>query len=324
MRVSIHTFNNAHGLYRCSAPAYHCYDEMKDCGITLKASDTIDWAADVIVLHGIYKPHIVNQVRQYAKHKKIVWGLDDDFHNLTDYNPLKGRLGYLEYENLEECLELASHILVSTDSLKQRYGEKCIVAPNLIDLANYDYNIRQGSTCFWHGGNTHAGDLELIADLPKQSKRKFIFFGMLPRSLTEYHMEPWDLFPIPKPTLHNVGFVEHARWSLFLPHYRSLLQEYDCSVGLAPMQDHTFNYSKSNLRILQYWASGLVPVASDIGEYAKTITHGVNGFLATDNWEECIESAQDYHAEAGYEEAKQYTWKSKKKEKWLEFFKTIV
>lgn len=60
-------------------------------------------------------------------------------------------------------------------------------------------------------------------------------------------------------------------------------------VGTDPMFDNTINQSKSAFKIKQYLACGVPVLASDVGENAKFLEVGINGFLCKDTeWEERI------------------------------------
>ncbi|MFK4765636.1 glycosyltransferase family 4 protein [Desulfobaculum sp. SPO524] len=57
-----------------------------------------------------------------------------------------------------------------------------------------------------------------------------------------------------------------------------LLQSMD--IGLMPMPNSEYTRGKCPVRLMQYMACGVVPVASDVGFNRDVITHGRDGFLA--------------------------------------------
>lgn len=59
-----------------------------------------------------------------------------------------------------------------------------------------------------------------------------------------------------------------------------LLQAMD--IGLMPLTDDEYTRGKCGFKLLQYMACGVVPVASDVGFNREIITHGKDGFLASD------------------------------------------
>lgn len=50
-------------------------------------------------------------------------------------------------------------------------------------------------------------------------------------------------------------------------------------IGIMPLIDHPFERGKCGLKLLQYMAGGVVPVASDVGGNRDLIQHGEDGFL---------------------------------------------
>lgn len=103
----------------------------------------------------------------------------------------------------------------------------------------------------WAGGISHQGDLELIAQVVRDTADQvdWIFFGMCPEVIRPYVKE----FYAGVPTLDYPNrLMELARsWDL----------------AVAPLEINPFNESKSNLRLLEYGWCGLPVVCSDITPY---------------------------------------------------------
>jgi len=71
--------------------------------------------------------------------------------------------------------------------------------------------------------------------------------------------------------------------------YPQVLSSMEWDIGICPIEDNRFNRSKSNLKYLEFAINGFSCVCSDVENYAKTITHGVDGLLAentTPSWYE--------------------------------------
>jgi glycosyltransferase involved in cell wall biosynthesis len=51
---------------------------------------------------------------------------------------------------------------------------------------------------------------------------------------------------------------------------------------LVPLEDSIFNRAKSNVKFIEAAAMGVPVLASAVGEFSQSITHGSNGFLAHD------------------------------------------
>jgi hypothetical protein len=52
-------------------------------------------------------------------------------------------------------------------------------------------------------------------------------------------------------------------------------------IGLVPLPDSEWNRRKFNLKVAQYMALGIVPVATPLGSNPDVIEHGLDGFLAS-------------------------------------------
>jgi glycosyltransferase involved in cell wall biosynthesis len=88
------------------------------------------------------------------------------------------------------------------------------------------------------------------------------------------------------------GFpLELRRWSE-QSEVQDILQ---FDVGIMPVPDQPFERGKSGYKLIQYMACGLPVIASPIGINAKIVQHGVNGFVASNNfeWRRALDSLYD-------------------------------
>ena len=69
--------------------------------------------------------------------------------------------------------------------------------------------------------------------------------------------------------------VRYERWSPTLE--PDQLRGFQC--GLMPLTDDEYTRGKCGFKILQYMASGVVPIASAVGFNREIVSHGVDGFL---------------------------------------------
>lgn len=101
----------------------------------------------------------------------------------------------------------------------------------------------------WAGGESHLGDLELIADAVKElaDEVEWVFLGMCPEPMRKY--------------LHEFhGPVE-------IEEYPCKLASLNLDLAVAPLEHNLFNDCKSNLRLLEYGACGYPVVCSDVPPY---------------------------------------------------------
>lgn len=123
----------------------------------------------------------------------------------------------------------------------------------------------------WAGGISHLGDLEMMAGVIKDlaDTVDWVFFGMCPDSIRPYVKE----FHVGIPTLEY-------------PHkLMALAQDWD--LAIAPLESHSFNDCKSNLKLLEYGWCGVPVVCSDVLPYQGGLpaTRVKNRYK---NWREAI------------------------------------
>lgn len=247
---------------------------------------------DLMVVQRIADPNIAGFLKDEwvgKKGKPYIFELDDLVHHLHrsntmawDYYGQEGRLSVLA-----DTMRHAAAITTTTDVLAEElsvYNERVYVLPN--SLPNWVMALnrpeRPGPVrIVYTGGPSHLEDVQLyrygIGHTIKQLGEK-----------VELHTygHPW---------LKELGLTDEAHakvrpWTLDFATYQSTLCDYD--IGLAPLKNTRFNRSKSAIKVMEYWAAGVVPIASDVVPYSPMINDGVDGFLCrTDNdWRKAIQT----------------------------------
>ncbi|MEI2771211.1 MAG: hypothetical protein V9G98_10910 [Candidatus Competibacter sp.] len=120
----------------------------------------------------------------------------------------------------------------------------------------------------WAGAQQHHGDLAFIADVVKQThdEVEWVFFGMCLDELRPYVKEVHD-------------------W-VHLNDYPAKLASMDLDLAVAPLEHHSFNEAKSNLRILEHGILGRPMVCTDIYPYRNAPVKRVPN--ETSAWVEAI------------------------------------
>lgn len=239
----------------------------------------------------------------------LVVDTDDDVQNVRPFNP-----GYVHYNpeasNLIYNIKLLSlpnlsAITVSTPGLKDalaKFNKPTYVVPNAIDtktrvLSNNNLKKKKirigwlGSACHWENLQIiRQAVADIIANYPNV---EFIF--------TNLHQDIWADPPkevikrmLPVCKFNGCKEKYHSYCTkayIYLDKYPKFLNKLNIDIGLAPLCDNAFNRSKSNLRILEYWADKIAVIASPVRPYKETIIDGVNGLLAKEriDWYNAIE-----------------------------------
>lgn len=328
--------DSACGFHRFLMPARYCAPAFAAAGHTIEIGSGLpDHKKHAI--YGIHGLPYVDCRALLLRHRrlggKFLWSLDDDMLHVPDWNPAKPDEDGLDTHAF--LTEIADWILCSTqhlaDTFKGTAGErKTLVAPNLLNLeafppAKTDWSFELPLRILWAGGHTHKKDVEVmeeaiatVIDQLGPQACQVVFFGQMPppRLLKDYLRRGVSFIP-------PVPFAQ----------YQNTLNSIQPQIVLAPLADVPFNYSKSNLRIIEAWGLSAAPVASAVGEYEAAITHGSNGrIVATGpSWSSAIKrlaTDHQYRAEMAatgrMKVEREYDWNRPECRKpWLKAFATI-
>ncbi len=329
-------------FHRALCPARFVGPAFKEYGWDVEAGSGLPGKQDMIMFHGLPNAEgIVEIAKCKRRGAKFIWSVDDDWLTIPDWNPAKpSETGLAMYEIASK---LADYIITSTPYLQSTFSKitdkPVFCAPNLMDLSvfpeipykqgsdgrrEYDLSVDLPVRITWAGGFTHKEDISIMEDALIQVIDKFgrdkvcvIFYGMAPPSklLTK--------------KLHQ-GLIHQP--SVPYPAYQQILNTTKPNIYLAPLAKVEFNLSKSNLRIMEGWGLGAVPVATPWGEY-ECINSGHDGRYAntTEEWVSVLNRLVSDHeyrlslAIAGYERVQRdFNWRSAKCQKpWKELFAKI-
>jgi glycosyltransferase involved in cell wall biosynthesis len=283
------TLSKASAFYRCIMPL-HALSQGNKCmahAATGKFSRTA-FEYDVVVFQIENSPFTQNFARTLqGMGKKVVYELDDAFDCLEPWHPQYASYGQPERQkSMIQMMGLADAVQVSTPWLKDHYEKYCRrveVVPNMLELSAWPTadRLRKDGVfrIVWAGSPSHSGDLrEVVPALELFARHhrdvKIVMFGQ---------------------ELRNTGIpdgqIEHIPWCEF-EQYPFKLAAIDADIAIAPLADVPFNHGKSNLRILQMWATGYPTIASNVGPYRDAILDKDNGLLVggAGEWTEALES----------------------------------
>ncbi|NOR69694.1 MAG: glycosyltransferase [Methylomarinum sp.] len=178
-------------------------------------------------------------------------------------------------------------VITSTDALKSKYepyNAHCFVLDNLLNdklwyqpFPNNKFHHRNRPlTIGFCGSPTHKPDLKCVEEAIERIYEKYVdqvqfsFFGCITDRLKR----------LPN-TLYQEKYLRN--YAEFPPLLRSL--EFD--IGLAPLENTTFNSCKSNIKFLEYSACGIPGIYSNLSPYNNSVIDGKTGILTentSDGW----------------------------------------
>ena len=221
---------------------------------------------------------------------QTLFDIDDDLLNID-----KTHKSYARYNSLNNLLKYlitnVGYITVSTSILKNQLSslnKNISVVPNcLIDA--WDLNYINDVDCLsskhtikigYFGTSTHERDLKLIENaiinVKNHFKDKNIIFEVI--GVCNNDFEWMNRINIPNNYLHYYDFVD---W---------LKNDIDWDIAVAPLEENNINFSKSNLKYLEYSALGIPGVYSNVGPY-KQIINEIEGLIVDNDakkWETAI------------------------------------
>jgi glycosyltransferase involved in cell wall biosynthesis len=325
--------------YRCRAPKQFCSTE--DLSIELGVGLDLTKNYDAIILHGVIQPKWVQVFKDIQKRGiKIAINLDDDIFNIPDWNPAFLSYRQIERENLAWSLDNADLVIVSTNPLADvcrehmtKNFDKLRVCPNLMDWTLYKRQPKtDGPTkIMWAGSVHHEMDLKLISEPLDQIMKEYkdavqvIFMGCLPDRFRQW----MPLLGSNMATAHPTGDVTFIK-PVELEDYPAILCKWKPDIGLCPLVDCKFNYSKSHNKATEFVLAGAQVVASYLPPYTvlgNTIHYAVDENLkqSAEIWYNAIKHAMKAKID-GYDTIKdRWTWQcSEKKKLWDDAFKELV
>jgi len=301
------TMSKVSAFYRCLMPMYAL--NMGGRAVAHASNARFGREAlnyDVVVIQIDNSPSVLEfTIALQAQGKKVVYEIDDAFDCLEPWHPQYASYGQpARQEAIRAMMAQADAVQVSTQWLADRYrghAKRIEVVPNMVELASWpraDRLRRDGLfKVLWAGSPSHSGDLEVVIPamgrfLSAHPDARLVLFGQTIKDAR-----------LPAAQVEIVDFCEFEE-------YPFKLAAVDADVALAPLADVPFNYGKSNLRILQYWATGYPVVSSNVGPYAE-----VGGGILCSDEEEWLASLETLHenrefgrtmVDEGFESVKQY------------------
>lgn len=155
----------------------------------------------------------------------------------------------------------------------QRLNSNTVCLPTVVDTLNVHNRLQDQSTeapvIGWTGSHSTLKYLEMIAPRLRAvyAKRRFTLVVIS-------DVAPEFEFP-------DLQFIE---WKA----EREVADLLTMHIGLMPLPDAEWARGKCGLKLIQYMALGIVPVASAVGVNPEIVQHGEHGFLCheEDEWEQ--------------------------------------
>lgn len=278
--------------FRALAQAGMAYTEIVDerSQALLTPAELLRLQPDTILLHqwlGQATATAIDGWRKVHPDIRIILGLDDR----NDAVPEKSNL-YLAHRRahpdarakLRRMAERCDGVIVSTPPLKAMLDELGVrdrdvyVIPNALGRNRWGAirpprRARSKPRVGWIGALQHRGDLEFLIPVIRATHDKvdWIFMGMVLPEIQRY-------------------VREFHRWVSY-DRYPMAIADLDLDLAVAPLAYNIFNECKSNLRLLEYGASGYPVICTDITPYRENTPPVTRLDNQADLWIDAIRTA---------------------------------
>lgn len=227
---------------------------------------------------------------------RMIYEIDDD---LLDAVGLRAR-GYpgdtdALARRVRTYLKHADLVTTSTHRLAELFSDyrhKTVVVPNLLDMRLWQQTVDQlrqkrlmrgpvrPVRIGYFGTPTHYEDMRIVEEPMKELKKRF---G------DRIEIEVIGAFQNETPLFgRRIGLPQNN----FYPNFVTWLSHVvDWDIGIIPLKEDRFNLAKSNLKFLEYAATGVATVCSDNEEYRRIARHEENCLLVNNtdaDWLEAI------------------------------------
>ncbi|MBN1872987.1 MAG: hypothetical protein JXA33_02070 [Anaerolineae bacterium] len=278
---------------------------------------------DAVILDRFWRPAFpLAKVKQLladvrSTGAKLIYTLDDNFFELANEKNKQGP-GEELLQTLRFVIRQANGIVVTTPMLKEVVTESnsnVVIIPNVLDdrlldgrrlpwgayhfslrqqlhrlrnvaLRNSHFLERKKKIIGYMGTFTHDNDLMMILPALQEVTARYAdqvelhILGVTGRSATLAALQGIPLRVI------NLS-PEMAAYPNFLTWFSRCIQ---WSVAVAPLCDTAFNRSKSDIKFLDYSATGTAGIFSHVPAYASTVRHLETGWLVENTTEAWIEA----------------------------------
>lgn len=218
--------------------------------------------------------HFKSQIQ--TKYKiPIIYEIDDLLVNIPEWNYAHVYYKKLE-DNIKWLMENSDGMITSTPTLKEvysKYNKNINVIPNHLpkfiwqDIfpAHEYYNEKNKVKILWAGSQNHFHIPEIQGDHGKKG-------GDFGKGLMDFIRKTIDVYEwhlmgaIPTELRDIKNKINFHKWENIF-NYPRKMKSIEADICIAPLQDNIFNACKSNIKSLEYTATGAPGVYSDVAPY---------------------------------------------------------
>jgi glycosyltransferase involved in cell wall biosynthesis len=257
----------------------------------------MEWP-DVVIFGRTYPAQYepIKIMRDYKKlGKRVIYDMDDDFWQVSKDNPSVNVSNAMkdQYEGMiREADAVITPSSVLAKKFRKYFKKPVFICPNGIDYDVYRERPHESKDLVvgYMGAASHWKDLQIIGEVVSKLAEKYSFvfkiYGLVGEPL-EAAMYAYDRIlhdnlmpeknPYYKSAIDFYNTLKNIRmWHVpFMPPelHPSVLSRCDFDIGIAPLEDTTFNNGKSCIKYYEYASVGTVVVASNVLPYSEEVPY---------------------------------------------------
>lgn len=199
-------------------------------------------------------------------------------------------------EKIASVAQMADHVIAGNDAIAQwvqRYNQSISIIPTCIDGGNYPSKWNPGGldstqpfekskpVLGWVGSSGNVKNLGLLREsleaLSQTTAFELRIIASRSAASEVEQMRDWSNYDVIWIDIDQCCLSE---------------QLHALDIAIMPLPDDEWSQYKCNAKVIQYMASGLPTIASDVGFNRTLIQHGTNGLLANDSqqWQTALTS----------------------------------
>lgn len=227
---------------------------------------------DVLIMQRLMHDGLANNVKKARANGQIVINDVDDWYWGLDPTNMAWKASHPKYNKKEntnfyrQIIGASSLITTSTPFLYEkmsRWNKNVVLLPNTVDTAafkKHDHTKNDGVVIGWAGSTAHrSGDLQTLRGILPTTQNTTTHISYLHGGHHKSAPSFADQAGLPEEMVKTLPTCDPRD-------YPNLLQ---MDIGLAPLRDTPFNHAKSEIKLLEYSASGIPWIASALPSYVS-------------------------------------------------------
>ncbi len=215
--------------------------------------------------------------------RRTVYVIDDNFLELEPSTPVgdyyadpQRRDTFIKFLRNSQIVKVDSQSL--GDYIQERFSRKVVYFPGSVDfdwLEQHPESVTNGQIVIGYEGGSKEADFAVVVPALRRILDyyggfvRLEFFGFVPEALMNHPM------------------VTYKEGGMNYREFIRKLNTCNWDIGLAPLEEHAFNNSKTNNKLREYGACRIAGIYSNSPVYKPWVTHGETGYLVPhteDGW----------------------------------------